>query len=81
MLQPCLGLGLHQCFITVNFSGVGLLAPYRTPNLEDQGLHFVWPLVFDLSGMGGPTRSLHFCWHSNLGHWGAQTSPRQGSSP
>jgi hypothetical protein len=23
-----------------------------TPKLEDQGLHFVWTLPFDLSGMG-----------------------------
>jgi hypothetical protein len=25
------------------------------PNVEEQGLHFLWPLTFDLSGMDGPT--------------------------
>jgi hypothetical protein len=56
-LQPSMGLGLFHGFVTVDFSGVGSLAPRPTPNLEDQGLHFVWPIPFDLSGMGGPTRS------------------------
>jgi hypothetical protein len=27
-------------------------------NPDDQGLHFIWPLPFDLSYTGGPTRSL-----------------------
>jgi hypothetical protein len=51
-LQPrCVGLGLLYDFVTVNFFGVGSLAPRPTPNQEDQGLHFIWPLPFDLSGM------------------------------
>jgi hypothetical protein len=33
--------------------GGGVLAPCPTPNLEDQGLHFVWPLPFDLLALPG----------------------------
>jgi hypothetical protein len=40
------GLGLLCGFVTVNFSGVGSLALCPTHNLEDQGLHFLWPLPF-----------------------------------
>jgi hypothetical protein len=48
-----MGLGLlHEVFVTVNFSGVGSLAPRPTPNMEDQGLYFVWTLHFNLSGGG-----------------------------
>jgi hypothetical protein len=80
-LQPCVGLGFLHGFVTANFSVVGSLAPHPTPNLKDQGLHFFWPLHFDLSGMGGPTRSLRSRQHSSPGHWGAQTScPRGGCS-
>jgi hypothetical protein len=61
-------------FVTVDISGVGLTAPRPAPNLEDQGLHFVWPLPFDLFGMGSSTRSLRSHQHSTPGHWGAQTS-------
>jgi hypothetical protein len=32
--------------------------------MEEQGLHFVWPLPFNLSGMGGSTRSLRSRQHS-----------------
>jgi hypothetical protein len=35
--------------------GLGLSA--TTPNLEDQGILFVWVITFDLSGMGGPASS------------------------
>jgi hypothetical protein len=52
------GLGLLHGFATVNFSGVGLLMTPPTPNFKDQGLHFVWPLLFDSCDMGGPTRIL-----------------------
>jgi hypothetical protein len=45
-------------FVTVNLSGVGFLAPRQTLSLEHQGLHFVWPLLFDPLGMSSPTRSL-----------------------
>jgi hypothetical protein len=34
-------------FVTVDYSGVGLLAPRLNLSLEDQGLHFVWPAPFD----------------------------------
>jgi hypothetical protein len=68
------GLGLLRGFVTVNVSGVGLFAPRSTPNQEDQGLHFLWPLPFDLSDMGGPTRSLRSRQYSFPGHWGTQTS-------
>jgi hypothetical protein len=44
---------------------VGLLARRSTPNLEDQGLHFIWPLPFDLSGIGGSTRSLRSRQHNS----------------
>ena len=38
-------------------------------------------LTFDLSGMGGPTRSKSFCKHSSWAHWGTQASPPlEGSS-
>jgi hypothetical protein len=48
-LQLCVGLcllhGVHSVgFVTVKFSGIGLLAPRPTPNLEVQGLHFAWLL-------------------------------------
>jgi hypothetical protein len=59
-----------------------VVSPRPTPNLEDQGLHSVWPLPFDLSGMGGATRSLRSRQHSSPGHWDTQSSsPRQGGSP
>jgi hypothetical protein len=61
-------LGLLRVFIIVFFRG-GSLAPRPTPNLEDQGLHFVWPLPFGLYGIGGATKSLHSRQHSFLGHW------------
>jgi hypothetical protein len=48
-LQPYMGLSLIHCFVTVDFLGVESLAPRPNPNLEDKGLHYVWPLPFDLS--------------------------------
>jgi hypothetical protein len=36
----------------------------QTPNMEDHGLLFVWPLLFDPSGMVGPTRRLRSRQHS-----------------
>jgi hypothetical protein len=40
-------------FVTVHFFfRDGVVAPRPTTNMEHQGLHFVWPLSFDLSGMG-----------------------------
>jgi hypothetical protein len=69
-------------FVTVIISGVMSLAPHPTRNLEDQALHFVWHLPFELSGKGGTTRSLHSSQHSSPGQWDAQTSsPRKHSSP
>jgi hypothetical protein len=35
------------------------------PILEDQGLHFMWLLPFDLSSMDDPTRSSRSCQHSS----------------
>jgi hypothetical protein len=64
-------------FATIDFSGVGLLVSRPTHNPWDQGLHFIWPLPFDLSGMGDPTRSLRSL-SIALHVTGAQTSsPRQ----
>jgi hypothetical protein len=40
-------------FVIADFSSVGFLASYPTPTLVDQGLLFVWPVPFDLSGMRG----------------------------
>jgi hypothetical protein len=62
-LQLCVGFCLLHGpfysvgFVTVNFSRVGFLAPRPTSKLEVQGLYFVWPLFFDLSGIGDTTRS------------------------
>jgi hypothetical protein len=75
-----LALQLFVCFrpfhgfVTVNFSGTGLLAPRPTPNPEDHGLHFVWPLPFVLFGKGESSRSSHSRQYSSPCHWGAQTS-------
>jgi hypothetical protein len=66
--QPCVGLGILHGFITLNFSGLGTVAARPTPNLDDQRLHFIWPLHFDLSDMGGCTRSLRSRLHSSPGH-------------
>jgi hypothetical protein len=55
-------------------------APPPPPN-EDLGLHFIWPLPFQESGISGSTRSLHSSQHMSLGHWVTQTSPQQGSIP
>jgi hypothetical protein len=61
------------------FQGAVILAP--TPTLEDQKLHFLWPLPFGLSGKDDPTRSLRSFQHSCPGHWGAQTfSPQKRGS-
>jgi hypothetical protein len=76
-----MSLGAIPDFVTVDFSGVGLLAPRPTLNQEDEGLHFFWPPPFDLSDMGGSTRSLRFRQHSFPDHWGTQTSPREGGNP
>jgi hypothetical protein len=48
-------LGLLNSFVTVNISRVEVVPPHPTPNLENQRLHFIWPLPFDLSGIGDPT--------------------------
>jgi hypothetical protein len=82
--QPYMGLGpsFFWTFRNSIIFGVELLAPRPNPKAGDQGLHFVWPLLFDLPGMGGPTRSLRSRRHSSPGYWGAQTSsPRKGGSP
>jgi hypothetical protein len=79
-LQTCLGLCVPHGpsaqvsggYVILGSSGVRSLAP--RPNPENQGLHFVRPLLFDLSGMGEPTRSLLYRQHNSPGHWGAQTS-------
>jgi hypothetical protein len=73
-LQPCVGICLLHRFVTIDFLGVGALDPRPTPNLKDQGLHFVWPISLDSSGMSGPTRNLRSRQRSSLGHWGAQTA-------
>jgi hypothetical protein len=64
-------------FRNSKFFRVGSLAPRPTPNLEVQGLHFVWPLLFDVSGMGGSTTSLRPLQHS-LRVIGARKPPLHG---
>jgi hypothetical protein len=64
-LQPNMGLSLSHCFVTVDFLGVGSLAPRPNPNLEDKGLHSVWPLPFDLSVKDGPARNFRSRQHSS----------------
>jgi hypothetical protein len=54
-------------FVTIYFSGMASLAPRPTPNLEDQELHFVRLLPFDLCGMGGCTSSLGSYYHNSSG--------------
>jgi hypothetical protein len=41
--NPVWALVSTICFVTVYISGVGSLAPCPAPNIEDQGLHFIWP--------------------------------------
>jgi hypothetical protein len=67
-------------FSNSNVSRVGSLAPLPNPNLDYQGLHFVWPLPFALPGMFGPTRSTISRQHSSPGHRGAQASSLSGCS-
>jgi hypothetical protein len=55
-------------FVTVHCSGVGLIPPRLTPNLEDSGQPFLWPLLSDLSSMSGPTVSLRSRQHSKPLH-------------
>jgi hypothetical protein len=83
-LQPRVGLVLLNSLLTLNFSGVVSSAPCPTPNLGGEGghgLHFIWLLTYELSGIGGATRSIHSHQHSSLGHWSMQTSTRQSGSP
>jgi hypothetical protein len=76
-LQPCVGLCLvHGNLWLWRFSNRNIfLGGVVSPTVNPQtGGHFLWPLPFYLSGMGGSTRSLRSRQHSSLGHWGAQTS-------
>jgi hypothetical protein len=60
----------------------GVVSHTSKPNLEGQGLHFIWLLPFDLSGASYTTRSLCSHQHTSTGHWGAEASfPGQGGSP
>jgi hypothetical protein len=40
------------------FLGAAVSSTPKTPNVVDQGLHFIWSLSFDLFGMGYPTKSV-----------------------
>jgi hypothetical protein len=62
----CLGL-LHG-FVTVNVSSEVSLATRRTPNPEDSDYTSSCSLPFDLSRMGGSTRSLRSHQHSSPVH-------------
>jgi hypothetical protein len=52
----------------------GAVEPRITPNLEDQGLHFVWAISIDLSATCGSTWSLRSRQHSHPRQWVVQTS-------
>ena len=65
------GFFLFSSFVTIFFYCVVLLAPHQTPNLEDQ----VWVITLDLSGMGGPTSSVHYRQHSSRDHVITQAPP------
>jgi hypothetical protein len=70
-------------FVTVNFSWVWSLTTQTAPILEVQWLHLAWHLLFDLSGIGGSTRSVHSLQHNSWGHTGCANLPsavRQWSS-
>jgi len=54
---------------------VELLAPRPTPNLETSGLHLVWLLPYDLSGLGDPAKSLSSRQHNSSSHQSSQASP------
>jgi hypothetical protein len=71
--NPCVGHDFLHGFVTGIFSSLGLLAPFPIPSLENQGLHFIWSLPFDLSSMGGPIGSLCFHQHSSPDDQGWQT--------
>jgi hypothetical protein len=75
-LQRCVVLGFLHGFITAIFSKVGSLAHVQ-PQPEDQGLHFAWALLFDLSGMGDHSSSLHSRPHSYPGHCGVRVYTKQ----
>jgi hypothetical protein len=72
--QPYVSLRLLRSFVTANFSGVGSLATRPTPNMEHKGLHFVWPIPYDLSSMGGSTRYIRSLQHNSLGYLGSEVS-------
>jgi hypothetical protein len=44
------------------------------PQPGGPGPHFVWPLPFDLFGMGGYVRNLRSRQHSSPRYWETQTS-------
>jgi hypothetical protein len=52
VLQLYVYLGTLHGSVTLNFSLMESLTPRPMPNMEDPGLHFVWPLPCDLSDMG-----------------------------
>lgn len=65
--KHCVGIGVSPWFLKINISEFGSLATLPTPNLQDR------LLIFDLPGMGGPTKSLHIHHHSSPGHSGSQS--------
>ena len=65
--------------VTGSFLQEGVLALCKPFSLWVRWSTFVWPLTFDLSSMGGPTRSIRSRWCSSPGHWDTQAvTPRQG---
>jgi hypothetical protein len=70
VLQPCLGLVPLHGLVTVNVSGVWFVSPTLNPSTWRTRDYTLSDLLrFDLSDIGGSTRSLR----SQLsGHWGAQ---------
>jgi hypothetical protein len=52
VLESCLSIALLHGFVIALFFWSEVVTPRSTLNLEDERLHFVWPLHFDLSGVG-----------------------------
>ena len=78
-LYPCFPIwcsGNSNFGFCNKFLFLGAGSAFRpTPNLEDQGLFFVWLLTFDQPGMVRPARDLSPRRHSSRGHWDTQGPP------
>jgi hypothetical protein len=72
VLQPWVGLGLLLRFRNNIFLRGGVVSLTPNPKAEGPGCPF-------LSGMGGPTCSIHYCQHSSRDHLTTQAPPPRQS--